>query len=252
MTQAIFGSNILHFQQLDSTNKKARELLKEQDLAEGTIIICREQYAGRGYGLNTWESAPDKNITASWILKPHFLAPDKQFLLTKVISLAVKDTVAHFYKGPVSVKVKWPNDVYAGECKIAGILAENNIMGESIRECIAGIGFNINQEVFVSQAPNPVSLKMLAKKEFVLEEVLQFLSSQLQLRYSSLNSTLINQTEKDYHSSLYRLNQPSLFVSQGNTFKGSIRGTDPHGRLIIEEEEGPLRHFDFKEVEFVI
>jgi BirA family transcriptional regulator, biotin operon repressor / biotin---[acetyl-CoA-carboxylase] ligase len=247
-----FGKNIIRFERLDSTNKKARELQREKDLPEGSIVICNEQFAGRGYGSNTWESSAGMNVTATWILKPVFLKADKQFALTKAVSLAVKETVNHFYKGNLPVTIKWPNDIYVSDRKIAGILVENNIMGTEIRDCFAGIGLNINQIIFYSDAPNPVSLKMLTRSDFETEACLNVLSENLQKYYYQLREHGPDALNDEYENSLYRLGELSEFTSMGKNFQGKILGTDSYGRLEIRLKTGEKKVFDFKEISFVI
>ncbi|MBW6478450.1 MAG: biotin--[acetyl-CoA-carboxylase] ligase [Bacteroidales bacterium] len=247
-----FGKNIIRFERLDSTNKKARELQKDKDLPEGSIVICHEQYAGRGYGTNEWESAAGMNITATWILKPFFLKADEQFAITKAVSLAVSETVKYFYKGELPVTIKWPNDIYVKNQKIAGILVENNIMGNDIRDCFAGIGLNINQEVFYSDAPNPVSLKVLTGSNFDTNTCINLLSENLQKYYYQLRESGPDALNDKYKNSLYRLGELSEFVSMGTNLQGTIVGTDSYGRLEVKLKTGEKKVFDFKEISFVI
>ncbi|TVQ88347.1 MAG: biotin--[acetyl-CoA-carboxylase] ligase [Bacteroidetes bacterium] len=245
-------SKILRFEHLESTNSKARELLKNSELDEGSIIICNDQSAGRGYGTNAWESAPEKNLTATWILKPSFLTADRQFWLTKVLSLAVRDTVIHFHKGNLPVTIKWPNDVYVGNSKISGILVENNIFGNNIQVTVAGVGLNVNQEEFYSDIPNPVSLKQLIGKDTDLEHCLEILNDRIFYYYNLLRTSQSERLDFEYTNSLYLLNKPSLFKDETKQFEGIIRGTDDYGRLQIETTSGEIRNYDFKEVSFIL
>ncbi len=250
MKKPSLSKHVLRFDELDSTNTHAKQILKDQDVPEGTIIQCHHQTAGRGYASNTWESSPGKNITASWVLRPHFLRPDEQFMLTQAFSLAIKETILSYYSGNVSIK--WPNDIYADDQKLAGILVENSIMGDTIKDCIAGIGLNVNQDVFNSDAPNPVSLKQLCHKDFNLDEVLQKLHENIEKHYFSLDTAQREETQRKYHKSLYRLEQRSRFRAEGREFEGTIKGTDMYGRLQMQLDDGTLALFDFKEVEFLI
>jgi len=247
-----FGKNIIRFERLDSTNKKARELQKEKVLPEGSIIICHEQYAGRGYANNSWESAAGMNITATWILNPVFLKTDQQFAITQAVSVAVNETVKNFYNGNLPVTIKWPNDIYVKDKKIAGILVENNILGNDIKDCFAGIGININQEVFSSDAPNPVSLKMLTGKDFDPDVCLKVLSENLQKYYYQLRESGPDALNSEYRSLLYRFGEMSEFISNGRNFQGTIMGTDHYGRLEVRLKTGEKKLFDFKEITFLI
>jgi len=247
-----FRKNIIKFERLDSTNKKAKELNKEREIPEGSIVICYEQFAGRGYGNNTWESAAGMNISATWILKPNFLKAEQQFAITKAISIAVSETVKFFYFGELPVTIKWPNDIYIDDKKIAGILLENNIRGNDIRDCFAGIGLNVNQVVFHSDAPNPVSLKMLLEKDINLDYCLQILSENIQIKYKKLRESGPDALNTEYLNSLFRLEEPSEFISNGKKFAGIIMGTDNYGRLEVRLKTGEKKLFDFKEITFII
>lgn len=246
------GKHVLRFAQLDSTNNKAKELLKTRRLEEGTLIIAHAQTSGRGHGQNHWESAPGMNLTASYILRPGFLKAHRQFLLTKVLSLATCDTVTGFFDKNIPVTIKWPNDIYAGDQKIAGILVENTIMGDTIRESIAGIGLNINQEVFISDAPNPVSLRNITGNTIPVDQVCEALSQNIQRWYELLNPDRSHEIDSAYHTRLYRLNLKAAFVINGQKVFGTIRGTHEYGYLILETSTGEIMHLDFKEISFVI
>jgi len=252
MPSLLMGNRVLNFSSLASTNDKLKALLSENDLPEGTLVKAYEQFAGKGYSTRTWESEPGKNLTVSYLLKPGFLPPQNQFKLTQVTSLAVRDTISYFYNGSKQIAVKWPNDIYVNQSKIAGILAENSIMGSQISHCIAGIGLNVNQEVFLSDAPNPVSLKLLTKKEISIDNCLEVLSLKLQHWYNKLKASDYKTLDEAYHKLLFRKDIPSQFYWAGETFTATLRGTDEYGQLILEDQQGKLQFFDFKEVEFVL
>lgn len=235
-----------------STNNTAKELIRSQAIEHGTIIQALDQSAGRGYGTNTWESEPGKNITATWVLKPGFLHPSRQFAITMVLSLAVYETVVFFTGEHSPVSIKWPNDVYYKDQKIAGILVENTILGETIRECFAGIGLNVNQLHFLSDAPNPVSLAQICQKEISTDHCLEVLNQNILSGYELLQKNQTQLLEQSYHQKLYRLNTWSTYESQGKIFRGKIETTDTYGRLVIRREDQSLHMFDFKEVRFVL
>ena len=136
----MFEKNIIKKNQISSTNTVAIELLKKEELPEGTIIWADEQTKGRGQRGNSWESEPGTNLTISIILFPHFLKAEDQFLLSKVTSLAITDYLANRFN---QVTIKWPNDIYVANDKIAGILIENSIIGSSFEYAVIGIGLNI-------------------------------------------------------------------------------------------------------------
>lgn len=239
------------FERVDSTNKKTKELLQNNNLMEGTFVLAYDQYAGKGYAKNTWESEPGKNITGSLILKPCFLEPSKQFLLTKILSLGIKDSISNIIDHKEKVYIKWPNDIYINDNKVAGILVENTILGNTIQNSICGLGININQIVFKSDAPNPVSLKMITKTDIRIADVVGSISQTLQHWYDLLKAGKTDSIDHAYHHSLYQLNVSARYKTPTFSFTGSIKGTDDYGRLLIENEEGIMQVFDFKEVSFM-
>jgi BirA family transcriptional regulator, biotin operon repressor / biotin---[acetyl-CoA-carboxylase] ligase len=237
---------IIKIATLDSTNTYAATLPK--DLAEGTIIWALDQTAGRGQADNKWESEPGKNLTFSIILHPTFLSPIHQFYLSKVISLAVVDFVALFTD---NVSIKWPNDIYVVDKKIAGILIENAIEGETISQSVAGIGININQQKFSAYAPNPLSLKQLTNKEFDLEEMLDLQYDLIAYRYSLLKENKLKIIDENYHDALYQLNVTKQYLAYGKIFSGNIVGVEANGTLLICDESKKIHKFLHKEVEYL-
>ncbi|MDE5927427.1 MAG: biotin--[acetyl-CoA-carboxylase] ligase, partial [Duncaniella sp.] len=148
------------------------------DAPHGTVVMAREQTAGRGQRGNSWEAEPGCNITLSLLLRPEGLHPARQFVISQAVSLAIADLVSHFVAAPVSIK--WPNDIYVDDRKICGILIENTITGTSIDRTIVGIGLNVNQTEFRSDAPNPVSMRQLMPKiEFAVASLARAMVSDL-------------------------------------------------------------------------
>jgi len=154
----IIGSEIIFLSNVVSTNTTAADYIRSGMTREGMVIRAGYQSAGKGQLGNSWESEDGKNLLFSIILFPNMLAATEQFLLCEFISLGIHDYLNTIISG---CKIKWPNDIYAGDDKIAGILIENSLAGNAITSSVAGIGLNINQEVFSEQIPNPVSLKMI-------------------------------------------------------------------------------------------
>lgn len=243
----IIGSELLFVENLPSTNSYAADLLKHKKLTEGCVIYTNYQTFGRGQAGNFWESEENKNLLVSIILYPNMINPAEQFQLSMMISLGICDFLQRYTDG---ISIKWPNDIYVKDDKIAGILIENSIMGEIIEHTIAGIGLNINQLRFISDAPNPVSLSILTGFEYNLQECLGQLTSELDKRYRYLIPGDSEKLKKEYISRLYGHNQWRRFRDQNGTFAGCISGVNNEGLLRIELKNGNLREYSFKEIEF--
>jgi BirA family transcriptional regulator, biotin operon repressor / biotin---[acetyl-CoA-carboxylase] ligase len=244
----IIGSKLFYSDELTSTNTHASLILKEGTVAEGSVFYTDYQTSGKGRSGNTWESERGKNLLISIILYPESLLPDDQFFISMAISLGICDFADNYIKGS---KIKWPNDIYINDDKIAGILIENSILTGNLESSIAGIGLNLNQEEFSASVPNPVSLKMLTGKDYDKAVCLKELLKCLDDRYRQLLYGSRDQLKNDYLSRLYRLNEWNFYRSEDKFFRGMIRGISEYGRLKIEDENGTSADFDFKEVEYV-
>jgi len=241
------GSYIERVDELDSTNNYAASLLLTKRLPDGSVIVANSQVGGRGQATNKWESEPDKNLTFSIILYPEFMEITKQFEISKAISLGIVD----FLKDLVDdVSIKWPNDIYIGSRKVAGMLMEYSIRKRKISSCIVGIGLNINQLEFLSDAPNPVSLSQTTAMTYDLEDCLSVLLRKLDLRYAQLNKLRLQEIDNEYEQLLYQRGSWSSYSSKEGDFSGKILGVDEYGLLMIETQNKTIRKFDYKEVIF--
>ena len=156
---------------VESTNDEARRLIEELDNL--SVIAARCQTAGRGQGDHTWHSLPGENLPCSVVLKfGGELAPleaKDMLLITETVTLALR---LYLLEEGVEARIKWPNDIYAGDRKICGILIENIVRGGEVTAGIVGIGLNLNQTAFPPDLPNPVSLSLLTGRHYDIEKEL--------------------------------------------------------------------------------
>lgn len=247
----VIGSSIIRLESVDSTNKFVSDTLAREDYKEGSIVITDHQHSGKGLDKNKWESEKGKNLTFTMVLRPVFLSPGEQFFLNKIIALAVYDFVRSYLPEHM-VHIKWPNDIYIENKKVAGILINNTIKGNQFETSIVGIGININQRVFVSDAPNPVSLVNYLTYEADLDECLQVIIRTLNKRYFQLSVRDFDKIDEDYFRDIYRQNEWATFKKGSETFMAKITGVTEYGQLVLETEQGDTLQFEFKEVEFLI
>ena len=230
-----------------STNELLKSIADREPLPEGYTVVAVAQTAGRGQIGAQWESQPGQNLTFSVLLRPDFLKADRMFMISKVISLAIADYLES--TGGI-FRIKWPNDIYHFDSKICGTLIENQLMGNQIVYSIVGIGLNVNQEAFISDAPNPVSMFNIFDKKFDLTAELPKLLQQIDLWYQMLADGWDDKINEAYLERLYRRGEPHEFVTpDGARFVGTIETVEPNGRLTIATDAGP-RQFWFKEVAF--
>lgn len=241
----------IHYDTLPSTNESAVELIMKGRASEGMVIITSEQTKGKGHGSNSWESAPGKNLTLSLILEPRFLEAADQFFLTRIVSLALQETVQK-HLPEHAIQIKWPNDLYCGDKKMAGVLIQNFLKGNMIEYTVVGMGLNVNQEKFLSDAPNPVSMKQCTHREFDLEELSNELLHILSFYYRELQTEKgRNMISKQYMKHLFRHRITANYQDNSGIFSGRIVDINTYGQLIIEDESGNQRVYDFKEVVFL-
>ena len=229
-----------------STNEMASVLLTKQEQLNGTVVYTDYQSSGKGQRGNTWESEEGKNILISIILDTHFVEPTDFFDLTIVTSLAIHDLLSEYFKD--GFKIKWPNDLYFNDKKIAGILIENYIRQNVIEWCIAGIGLNVNQKIFHEK--NAISLSNICDQTFNREELISLLLQKIERRYFQLKKSKKKELKDSYISNLYWRNELHVFQSEGTYFNGRLIDVEPSGKLVMEVENG-VRLFDFKEIQFI-
>lgn len=226
---------------------------KVAGLSAPVFVLALRQTAGRGQRGNSWEAAPGENITGSLYHCPQGVPAISQFSISEAVALAVVDTLG-FYG--LEAKVKWPNDIYVGDKKICGILIEHSLLGSRIMHSISGIGLNVNQKEFVSDAPNPVSMSMLTGETYDIIDVAARLSVSLEQRLAMTeDSASVRELHKQYMSVLWRgdgENHPFLDSSSGLCFEARIEDVEPQGYLRLLTSAGESRRYAFKEVAFLL
>lgn len=249
-TNTLFvGKVLMRYDNLDSTNKHALNLLSKNKPSEGTVITAWNQGQGRGQIGRTWLSEAGMNLTFSIIFYPKMLTAKRQFILNQAVTLGVYDYISQYIS---DVKIKWPNDIYVTDRKICGILIQNLLSGSQIQSSVIGIGLNVNQTTFDSTLPNPTSMGIETNEHFDLDLALEQLCEKIETRYlqvRGLNHDLIN---KHYLQNLYRFQENALFqYPEGDIFNGKIVGVSETGKLRIHNQKGE-EQFDVREIIFVL
>lgn len=211
-------------------------------------MITDDQVAGKGQAGNAWVTEKGKNLTFSLILKPKFLAARDQFNLTIAVSLALKNVLEDVLPG--EVMIKWPNDIYFKERKIAGMLIENVLRGQKLESSVVGIGLNVNQVDF-PLAFHATSMLIESNMVQDINGILNDLLVEISKHYFALKeASSREQMKKAYHAALLGMEEERNFKANGTNFVGKIIGTDDFGRLLIEFNGG-IHVFAFKQVEML-
>ena len=244
------NETFIHLNETHSTNSYLRELImREKEQPEGTVVITDYQTAGRGQKGNSWESERGKNLTFSILLHPNHIPPGKQFILSQLISIAIVGVLKKYDR---HFTIKWPNDIYWKEKKIAGMLIEVDLTGSSLSNAIIGIGININQRHFKSDAPNPISLTQITGKEHNLSELLEKILDSIVDEYNKYTPDNEEEIRQKYMALLFRNKGVYPYLYGEEIFNASIEGIEPNGQLILKKENGSIHTFAFKEISFVI
>lgn len=252
----------IHLNETESTNTFLRSFRADEE-QRITLVTATNQTDGRGQRGNSWESEPGKNVVFSLLVHPRFINPLEIFSLSEAIALAVCQTVnetlryedetAEAYETLCyedEVAVKWPNDIYVGKKKICGILIENTLRGSHVEDAIIGVGLNVNQRVFTSDAPNPVSLYNLTNKEHSINEVLHSVIERFDTLYKKLENGQQQEVHEEYMKHLFRRTGIHKFRDECGDFCASIAEVESSGHIVLLDTDGNHRRYAFKEVSF--
>ena len=247
MDTLFIGKNCFKLDEISSTNDWLMMRISNQKFHEGTVVFTSVQSNGKGQRGSQWYSQPYKSLTFSVLLKPSFLSPIHAFDLSICVALALSDSLNKLRSG---FKIKWPNDIYFEDKKIAGVLIENQMNRSVYQNAVVGIGLNVNQLHF-DDLSNAISLKQIIGLEFPVEKVMEHICESLEARYLMLRSGHFKDLKKDYMSNLYGLNQLQSFMVDNKKLNGKIINVLRNGFLQIELIDGEIRDYDIKEIKFL-
>ncbi|MGN1236767.1 MAG: biotin--[acetyl-CoA-carboxylase] ligase [Bacteroidaceae bacterium] len=243
-----------HVAETDSTNNLAATLFAERKVAEGEgggmIVVSTDfQTAGRGQRGTRWESERGSNLLFSVAFCPQNIRVCRQFRLSQAMAVAVCGALCEKKEG---FEIKWPNDIYYGLKKISGTIIETTWRGDMVDRCVMGVGVNVNQSVFVSDAPNPISLANILGGVYSVEDLLRNIVgrfvAELSLLYSDGEEELASRYEAKmmWHEGVHK------YHDADGDFEAWVEGVEADGHLLLRDKGGVLRKYMFKEVKHVI
>ena len=244
-----FPVPLVHINETNSTNNYLQALCARQQTEEFTTVVADFQTSGRGQRGNSWEAEPDKNLLFSFVIFPVFLEARQQFLISQIVSLAIKEELDTY---TTDISIKWPNDIYWKDKKICGMLIENDLMGRNISQSIAGIGININQEEFFSPAPNPVSLKQITGQTYELSGILAGVMQRIIEYYSLLQKGEHTYITHRYQKALFRKEGMHKYSDANGEFIARTIEVEADGHLVLQDDTGKIRRYVFKEVQHIL
>ena len=266
LCKRIMDFKIIHIDETDSTNRWLRsfyskesgnlgnpvqstgeiipKFLNSLEKKESLVVVAEFQTAGKGCGSNSWESEKGKNLTFSLLIHPEDIPASRQFVVSMAMANSIAKVVSMYVK---DVSIKWPNDIYVGDRKICGMLIENTLQGSTIKDSIIGVGVNVNQLRFVSDAPNPVSLANLTGKLYDKEMLLQQLLEAFDAEWSDLEGVRMR-----YLPQLYRRTGFHRYRDELSEFLAELVTVEDDGHLVLRNIDGYAHRYAFKEVTFII
>lgn len=223
------AQKIISLDETDSTNNYTIERIGQNDIVEGNVVSADFQKSGKGQRNKSWESYPGKNLLFSVALHPTFLNITKQFYLAKIAALAIVKVLEK--AGIKDVSVKWPNDVFVGDKKIAGILIETLIRNTGIEWAIVGVGLNVNQRYFPEFNFPATSMRNKTNRSFERSDVLSDFAEFFENYYLQLRNKGFEAIDQSYHDYLYMKNVPQLYeLATGGKEELVLEGVDVTGK----------------------
>ena len=242
-------TDTLLLQTTSSTNSYLSDLISQGAFPHGYCVCSRFQSAGRGQAGNVWESAEGENLLFSLLLHTQKFPLDSQFLLSEVVSIAICRFLSRYR---ISARIKYPNDIFVGDKKIAGILIENRIVGKTMQYSIVGIGLNVNQEVFLQNRATAISMRSITGERYHIDSLLQSLRHEILDRVDGFSIENKSECKEQYLSLLYRRDGYYPYEADGVRFDAKIVDIADDGMLHLTTDKGEERKYYFKQVRFII
>jgi BirA family biotin operon repressor/biotin-[acetyl-CoA-carboxylase] ligase len=243
------GKKLIELESVDSTNNYLSKYINETNVLNGSVILAHNQTKGRGQRGNNWESEDGKNLTFSIYLKTNFVSVKNNFFLSMAVCNALHELVSQYCD---KTQIKWPNDILVSNKKIAGILIENTLKGNSLNYSIIGIGLNVNQNVFL-QNSNATSILLSSNKELDKRLLLNQFYNNLEVQIRRLELSKIDEIKSYYFSNLigYKTELDYLIVKENRQVIGEIIDIKNNGFLVMKINQNEVREFEMKEIKLV-
>lgn len=239
----------IYIPQTISTNVSLAEICSKGYTENLTSVYSSFQTDGRGQRGNKWESEDGKNLLFSFVIFPNGLPAREHFIMLQITALALFDTLSEYTDG---ISIKWPNDIYWMDRKICGTLIENDLSGMNIERSISGTGVNLNQKIFRSGAPNPISLSLITGQEYDIETVLHKIMNSASIYHRMFDNGESDIIRKKYFEAIYRKDGFYMYKDDNGTFDAIIEDIEKDGRLVLKDRDGRVRKYLFKEVSYII
>ena len=231
-----FPVPLVHINETNSTNNYLQSLCSEQKVEELTVVVADFQTSGRGQRGNSWESDPGKNLLFSTVIFPEFLEARRQFLISQVISLAIKEELDTY---TTDISIKWPNDIVINGKKICGILTEMSAQFDYINHIVIGIGINVHNESFPEELQDHAGSLLLecGKRVHRADLIEAFLEEFERLYAIYLKTEDLSALQEEYDQLLVNRGRQVRVLDPKEPFEGKAMGITKKGELIVDTWE---------------
>lgn len=264
---------VIELDVVDSTNFYLKSYMGERGKLL-TVAIANFQTSGHGQGKNSWESESGKNLTFSVECSPVGVPANCQYVLLEAMAISIRSALEKEIESVRSWKmledydfmfgrsvasgmdcrgftIKWPNDIYWDDRKISGTLSECTVNSKGVSHCIIGVGINVNQQHFLSDAPNPISLSQILRHSVPLKKLLERILDNFCECLHSVNSGDYEAIKKEYMRNLYRRTGSYGYIDNEGEFYARIEDVDSNGHILLRRDDGTLSKYEFKELKFI-
>jgi BirA family biotin operon repressor/biotin-[acetyl-CoA-carboxylase] ligase len=240
---------ILKISETASTNLYLRNLLNDSELPNGFCVSADFQTSGRGQKGTIWEAEKGENLLFSFLIHSEKIPLEKQFLLSEIVSIEICNALKTI---GLNTKIKWGNDIFFDDKKLAGILIETLIANGKMKYAIIGAGLNVNQKDFPKNLPNAISIYQILGYKVDCEAILKNILTGILSSFEHFNIENSTNLQKKYFDLLYRNDGFHLFEAQNKKFSAKIISVAPDGCLKLLTDNKLERNFYFKEVKFCL
>lgn len=239
----------IHLSETDSTMLQLQKAQYANSNKEFVLMTTDFQTAGHGQKNTSWEAEHALNLLFGFVFHPTKIAAIQQFALSEALALAVRSALMQYVSEGISVK--WPNDIYWNDKKIAGMLLTHTLCGANIATTLTGVGLNVNQRSFHSDAPNPISLWQIVGKEVDRSCLLQTILQHFELNYRELQQGHFDLLHQTYMQCLYCGKGFHTYDDGKGPFQARIHHISSTGLLHLQHINGTTKAYAFKEVKLI-
>jgi BirA family biotin operon repressor/biotin-[acetyl-CoA-carboxylase] ligase len=238
----------IYIAETPSTNTLVKSYLQDRKLNDFSLVYTDHQTRGRGQMGSDWSSEKAKNIACSLYKEFNGVRIDEQFIISMIVSLSIAEALEELMV--LNIRIKWPNDIYALNKKIAGVLIETTMSGTEISSAIIGVGINVNQQDF-TQLPNATSLISILGKPTDRSYLLHLYLEKFVKWYEKIDKGY-DFIKTAYEAKLYRKDKVSLFNAKDiGRVNGIIKGVNQKGQLLVDIDTKGLMTFNLKELQLL-